>query len=51
MGQRSQDMITGERSDKIVRAPESEWGGYLIKERRILFDMAGLLIKNLTIFY
>ncbi|WP_051215612.1 aromatic-ring-hydroxylating dioxygenase subunit beta [Granulicoccus phenolivorans] len=50
MGQRSQDMITGERSDKIVRAPESEWG-YLIKERRILFDMAGLLIKNLTIFY
>lgn len=44
-------MITGERSDKIVRAPpESEWG-YLIKERRILFDMAGLLIKNLTIFY
>ncbi len=50
MGQRYQDYITGERTDTIVRAPESEWG-YLIKERRILFDMSTILIKNLSLFY
>ncbi|HHV22419.1 MAG TPA: aromatic-ring-hydroxylating dioxygenase subunit beta [Propionibacterium sp.] len=49
-GQRSQDFITGERTDTIRRAPESEWG-YEISERRILFDMATILIKNLTLFY
>lgn len=50
MGQRSQDYITGERTDTIVRAPESPWG-FLIKERRILFDMSTILIKNLALFY
>lgn len=50
MGQRSQDFITGERTDTIARNPESVWG-YEIRERRILFDMATILIKNLTIFY
>lgn len=50
MGQRSQDYITGERTDTIVRAPESEWG-FLIKERRIVFDMSTILIKNLSLFY
>jgi 3-phenylpropionate/cinnamic acid dioxygenase small subunit len=49
-GQRAQDYITGERTDVIVKAPESEWG-YLIKERRILFDMSIILIKNLSLFY
>lgn len=49
-GQRSQDFITGERTDTIVRAPESEWG-YLIRERRVLFDMSTILIKNLSLFY
>lgn len=49
-GQRSQDYITGERTDRIVRDPSSLWG-YLIKERRVLFDMSILLIKNLSLFY
>ncbi|GAA1707623.1 aromatic-ring-hydroxylating dioxygenase subunit beta [Propioniferax innocua] len=49
-GQRSQDHITGERTDTILRAPDSEWG-YLIKERRILFDMSTILTKNLSLFY
>ena len=49
-GQRSWDQITGDRTDVIVRAPESEWG-YLIKSRRILFDMSILLNKNLSLFY
>ncbi|MDR0990575.1 MAG: 3-phenylpropionate/cinnamic acid dioxygenase subunit beta [Propionibacteriaceae bacterium] len=49
-GQRAWDMVTGQRDDVIVRAPESEWG-YLIKTRRILFDMSIILNKNLTLFY
>jgi 3-phenylpropionate/cinnamic acid dioxygenase small subunit len=49
-GQRAWDLITGQRDDVIVRAPESEWG-YLIKFRRILFDMSIILNKNLTLFY
>ncbi len=49
-GQRSQDSITGERIDRIVRDPQSPWG-YVIKERRILFDMSTILIKNLSLFY
>ena len=50
MGQRSQDYITGERTDTILRVPESEWG-YQIKERRVVFDMSTILIKNLSLFY
>ena len=49
-GQRSQDSITGERIDRIVRDPSSMWG-YVIKERRILFDMSMILNKNLSLFY
>lgn len=49
-GQRSQDHITGERTDRIVRDPSSPWG-YVIKERRIMFDMSVILIKNLSLFY
>lgn len=50
IGQRSQDSITGERTDRIVRDPDSPWG-FLIKERKILFDMAIILNKNLSLFY
>lgn len=50
IGQRSQDSITGERTDRIVRDPASPWG-YLIKERRVLFDMSIILNKNLSLFY
>lgn len=49
-GQRSEDSITGERTDRIVRDPSSPWG-YVIKERRIVFDMSTILIKNLSLFY
>lgn len=49
-GQRSQDSITGERIDRIVRDPSSPWG-YLIRERRVLFDMSTILNKNLSLFY
>lgn len=49
-GQRSWDLITGQRDDIIVRAPESEWG-YLVKRRYILFDMSIILNKNLSLFY
>ncbi|MPN23345.1 Biphenyl 2,3-dioxygenase subunit beta [bioreactor metagenome] len=49
-GQRSQDSITGERIDRIVRDPASRWG-YVIKERRVLFDMSMILNKNLSLFY
>ena len=50
MGQRSQDYITGTRTDRIRRAGESRWG-FEIVERRILFDMSTILIKNLSLFY
>lgn len=50
MGQRSQDFITGTRTDRIRRAPDSVWG-FEIVERRILFDMSTILIKNLSLFY
>lgn len=50
MGHKSQDFITGTRTDRIRRAPDSVWG-FEIAERRILFDMATILIKNLSLFY
>lgn len=49
-GQRSQDHITGERTDRILRDPSSPWG-FVIKERRIMFDMSVILVKNLSLFY
>lgn len=49
-GQRSQDHITGERIDRIVRDPSSPWG-FVIRERRIMFDMSVILTKNLSLFY
>ncbi|MGO4958096.1 aromatic-ring-hydroxylating dioxygenase subunit beta [Luteococcus sp. Sow4_B9] len=49
-GQRYHDSITGERTDIIVKDENSTWG-FLIRERRILFDMAMILNKNLSLFY
>ncbi|MDT9409588.1 aromatic-ring-hydroxylating dioxygenase subunit beta [Corynebacterium rouxii] len=49
-GERSQDTIAGERRDIIVPAPESRFG-FLIREREIRFDMATILVKNLSLFY
>ncbi|WP_420176532.1 aromatic-ring-hydroxylating dioxygenase subunit beta [Luteococcus sp. OSA5] len=49
-GQRYHDSITGERTDIIIKDENSTWG-YLIRERRILFDMAMILNKNLSLFY
>ncbi|MEZ2188594.1 3-phenylpropionate/cinnamic acid dioxygenase subunit beta [Corynebacterium sp. CCM 9204] len=49
-GERYQDHISGERRDIIVR-DESARCGFLILEREIRFDMATILIKNLSLFY
>lgn len=49
-GQRYHDSVTGERTDIIVKDENSTWG-FLVKERCILFDMAMILNKNLSLFY
>lgn len=49
-GERYEDTIAGERRDVIVRAPESRYG-FLVLEREIRFDMATILVKNLSLFY
>lgn len=49
-GERSQDHIAGERRDIIVRDDSAPYG-YLILEREIRFDMATILVKNLSLFY
>ncbi|HHV22257.1 MAG TPA: aromatic-ring-hydroxylating dioxygenase subunit beta [Propionibacterium sp.] len=49
-GERDQDLVAGERRDRIVRAPEAPYG-FLIQERQVLFDMATILVKNLSLFY
>lgn len=49
-GERSQDTIAGERRDIIVPAPEFEYG-FKVLEREIRFDMATILVKNLSLFY
>lgn len=49
-GERDQDEIAGERRDVIVAAPDAA-RGFLIREREIRFDMATILVKNLSLFY
>ena len=49
-GERYQDTIAGERRDVIVRDPDSRYG-FLVLEREIRFDMATILVKNLSLFY
>lgn len=49
-GERSQDTIAGERRDIIVPAPQFEYG-FKVLEREIRFDMATILVKNLSLFY
>ncbi|AGU14805.1 hypothetical protein CARG_03265 [Corynebacterium argentoratense DSM 44202] len=49
-GERYQDHITYERRDIIVK-DETAPLGFLVLEREIRFDMATILIKNLSLFY
>ena len=49
-GERDEDLIAGERRD-IIAASADAPQGYLVKERQILFDMATILVKNLSLFY
>ncbi|WKD60518.1 Biphenyl dioxygenase subunit beta [Corynebacterium ciconiae DSM 44920] len=49
-GERSQDHIAGERRD-IIRRDDSAPFDFLILEREIRFDMATILVKNLSLFY
>ena len=49
-GERDQDLVAGERRDVIVASPDSP-AGFLVRERQILFDMATILVKNLSLFY
>lgn len=49
-GERYQDTIAGERRDVIVCDPDSRYG-FLVLEREIRFDMATILVKNLSLFY
>lgn len=49
-GERSQDIIAGERRDIIVAVPEFAYG-FQVLEREIRFDMSTILVKNLSLFY
>lgn len=49
-GERDQDEISGERRDVIVAVPDSPWG-FQVLEREVRFDMATILVKNLSLFY
>lgn len=49
-GERSQDTIAGERRDIIVANPDAPFG-FQVLEREIRFDMATILVKNLSLFY
>lgn len=49
-GERSEDIIAGERRDIIVADAEAPYG-FLVLEREIRFDMATILVKNLSLFY
>ncbi|MDO5700827.1 MAG: 3-phenylpropionate/cinnamic acid dioxygenase subunit beta [Bowdeniella nasicola] len=49
-GERDEDHITAERRDIIVRDDGGPWG-WKLAERELRFDMATILVKNLSLFY
>lgn len=48
-GERHQDAVVGKRFDRLRRAPTPY--GFVIARRTVVFDMATLLVKNLSLFY
>lgn len=48
-GERHQDAVIGKRFDRLRRAPTPY--GFVIARRTVVFDMATLLVKNLSLFY
>lgn len=48
-GERHQDYVVGKRFDRLRR--DTNEHGFVIARRTLIFDMATLLVKNLSLFY